>query len=75
MIGIDLAKHIRALQEEGGLDKKTKLVLISGDNIYSERFKKQMTLFDDMLQKPFTIAQLRRLLKKQNFILETEWYC
>jgi CheY-like chemotaxis protein len=72
MIGIDLAKHIRTLQEEGELDKKTKLVLISGDNIYSNHFKKQSPLFDDMLQKPFTIAQLRSLLKKQNFIIETE---
>ncbi len=46
------------------------MVLISGDNIFSENFKKDTTLFDDKLQKPFTIAQLRSLLKKQNYLIE-----
>ena len=72
MIGVDLAREIRCLQEQGKVDKKLKLVLISGDNLQSENFRREMSLFDDMLQKPFTIQELKKLLKKQNFLKDHE---
>jgi hypothetical protein len=55
MIGVDLAREIRCMQDQGKVDKQLKLVLISGDNLFSEHIRRDMSLFDDMLQKPFTI--------------------
>jgi CheY-like chemotaxis protein len=55
MIGVDLAREIRCMQDQGKVDKQLKLVLISGDNLFSEHIRREMSLFDDMLQKPFTI--------------------
>jgi two-component SAPR family response regulator len=55
MIGVDLAREIRSLQDQEKVDKQLKLVLISGDNLFSEHIRREMYLFDDMLQKPFTI--------------------
>ena len=47
LIGIEFAREVRKMQEKGEIDKKVKIVLISGDNIYSENFKRDMSLFDD----------------------------
>ena len=55
MVGVELAKHIRDLQALGEVESNLKLVLISGDSIFSSAFKERLALFDDVLQKPFTI--------------------
>ena len=64
MVGVELAKHIRDLQALGEVESNLKLVLISGDSIFSNAFKERLALFDDVLQKPFTIDQLKRLMLK-----------
>jgi two-component SAPR family response regulator len=72
MVGVELAKHIRDLQALGELESNLKLVLISGDSIFSNAFKERLALFDDVLQKPFTIDQLRRLMLKHEYIADED---
>jgi hypothetical protein len=37
------------MQINGEVDKNIKIILISGDNIYSESFKRQAGIFDGIL--------------------------
>jgi CheY-like chemotaxis protein len=66
--GIELAKRVKDLQDRGEVNKDMRLVLISGDNIYREKFKRQLPIFNDVLQKPFTVLQLKEMLVAQDII-------
>ena len=72
IIGIDLAYRIRQLQASSQGKNPAKLVLISGDNIstMAHPLLEQNHLFDEVLQKPFTIAQLKRLLVRHKLAEE-----